>query len=253
MDPAGQVKLPKGSVRLYRANTNTLVELAAVHLVELQRPKSEKQAYLAARGYAAFLNPSLQRPIALDNEPKAPCTPGYFDDSDTLSATYEPYFDSDDDAPSESDWQSMQAGCGRPNLAVSGEPYSEPYEELSSSFWAIDFENRHVGVAVDEKHKLFVLDPANQFGVPADGVRLYDVKANREVTESKQFMRTLWRPRDSDRAELAVRGYSAYRNRLLSRPPALDEDIEDQAGRVFELEGVWPLLVAVVQPQTGDQ
>jgi len=68
IDPAGQVKLPAERVRLYRAKTNKLVVVAKWDLVELQKPKSEKQAFLAARGYAAFLNPSLERPASLDAE-----------------------------------------------------------------------------------------------------------------------------------------------------------------------------------------
>jgi len=70
VDPAGQLGLPIERVRLYRAKTNALVEVAVADLVELQRPKSERQARIAVWGYAAFLNPTLKRPAALNDDIK---------------------------------------------------------------------------------------------------------------------------------------------------------------------------------------
>ena len=63
LDLMGQRNLPSDRVRLYVANENALYLLYSEHVkTNLYLPRSEKQAWLGVRAYAAFLNLKLSRP-----------------------------------------------------------------------------------------------------------------------------------------------------------------------------------------------
>ena len=81
-DPAGQKHLSGDRIRLYVAKENLLYLLYAKHAVDhLTLPKSERQARLGLRAYAAFLNPQIPRPNQFDPKPVT----RWYDSTDSYS------------------------------------------------------------------------------------------------------------------------------------------------------------------------